>query len=679
MPPLVGTRRAGQGGWGGPGTVLLGSRLTALVSALLGFVLLGAAAASAVAAGQDAKRNDVDQALSFNAASQAAALKEYFERAESIDLLLANDSVYQKFNPGLGRLSPARSREAAAETGRSMAYLEKLYPDRISEACFIDAAGTELGRVVRGRVAPASEMSMAEKGNPFFAPTMRTPEGSVYQAGPYVSQDTHEWVIANSTPLVAGEAKPWGMVHFEVALDTFRPHPDRQRGFSAFIVDNRTGHVVLDSSQPLVGTHRLGRAGSAELVDLVQRPGTTATGPVDGHRMSVARVPVQQYNANSWSVVSSAPLETGGVSMSITPASLAMAVAGMLLLTFGGLSQRTIQRRLSEARYRALIDQSSDLVLVVDRAGQASFASPAAERLLVSPDYLSVKDPLAPTETGPIDFITAVDPLDQSRFSAALLMASPGRMATGEFRINARDFTSTFEVSVQDLTADPSVGGLVLTGRDVTDRVAMQHEIEHRALHDTLTGLPNRALLADRFEQALLRAELAGTSVGMLMLDLDRFKEINDTFGHHYGDELLRQIGPRLSAELREVDTIARLGGDEFAILLQDMPEVGRALKVAKTLLAALARPFHVEGVDLDVEASIGVVISGDHGQDAITLMQHADIAMYVAKTQHLGVFAYDPTVDGHSAGKLAMVGDLRRALDSDQLILHYQPKINVR
>jgi diguanylate cyclase (GGDEF)-like protein len=364
--------------------------------------------------------------------------------------------------------------------------------------------------------------------------------------------------------------------------------------------------------------------------------------------------------------------------MSISPAAMAMSLAALLLLTCGGLSLRTSQRRQIEARYRALIDQSSDLVLVVDRAGTASFASPSAERLLAPHDHDPFTSSPASAEAGSIDFIAAVDPLDQSRFSTALHAASPGRMATGEFRINGRDSTSTFEVSVQDLTADPSVGGLVLTGRDVTDRLAMQHEIEHRALHDTLTGLPNRALLADRFEQALLRAERSGTSVGLLMLDLDRFKEINDTFGHHYGDELLRQIGPRLSGVLREVDTIARLGGDEFAILLLDVREVDRATKVARALLAALSTPFHVEEVDLDVEASIGVVISGDHGQDAITLMQHADIAMYVAKTQHLGVFAYDPTVDGHSASKLAMVGDLRRALERHELMPHYQPKINI-
>ncbi len=206
---------------------------------------------------------------------------------------------------------------------------------------------------------------------------------------------------------------------------------------------------------------------------------------------------------------------------------------------------------------------------------------------------------------------------------------------------------------------------------------AERAEALHASLHDPLTGLPNRALLADRFGQALRSDARTGTTTGLLLIDLDRFKEINDTFGHHYGDELLRQVGPRLAGALREVDTVARLGGDEFAVLLPGVHSVRDALAVAGKLRAALELPFRVEGVDLDVEASIGVVRSGEHGQDPAVLLQRADIAMYVAKTQQLGVFAYDPTIDGHSPAKLALLGDLRRALERDELVLHYQPKIS--
>jgi diguanylate cyclase (GGDEF)-like protein len=339
--------------------------------------------------------------------------------------------------------------------------------------------------------------------------------------------------------------------------------------------------------------------------------------------------------------------------------------------------------RRSEARYRTLIDKSSDLVLVIDRAGRASFASPSAERMLTAGagkggPATAPTSGAAQAGAGPFDLFAAVDPRDRGRLSAALQTASAASSSIGEFRLEGNHGNATFEVTVQDLTGDPAVGGLLLTAHDVTDRLALQQRMEHRALHDELTGLPNRALLFDRCERALLSAKRSGTSVGLLLLDLERFKEVNDTFGHHYGDELLRQIGPRLAGVLRGVDTVARLGGDEFAVLLMDVGEVDAAIEVARHLLAALTMPFQVEGVDLDVEASIGAVVSGEHGQDVIALMQHADTAMYIAKAQHLGVSAYDPSADGHSPSKLAMVADLRRALDGDEVVLYYQPKINI-
>src|SRR5450759_1642951 len=198
----------------------------------------------------------------------------------------------------------------------------------------------------------------------------------------------------------------------------------------------------------------------------------------------------------------------------------------------------------------------------------------------------------------------------------------------------------------------------------------------HDSMHDALTGLPNRTLLADRLSQALRAARRDGTTAALLLIDLDRFKEINDTFGHHCGDLLLTQVGPRLTAALREVDAVARLGGDEFAVLLPDITVACAGIGVADKLRAAVESPFHIEG--FDVEASVGVVLSGEHGADATTLLQRADIAMYVAKSQNLGVFAYDPAVDGHSPAKLALLGDLRRALDRDELVLHYQPKVSI-
>ena len=200
--------------------------------------------------------------------------------------------------------------------------------------------------------------------------------------------------------------------------------------------------------------------------------------------------------------------------------------------------------------------------------------------------------------------------------------------------------------------------------------------VEH-SLHDPLTGLPNRGLLAERFDRALRSATQDGTTIALLLIDLDRFKEVNDTFGHKYGDQLLRQIGGRFASVVREDDTVARIGGDEFAVLVPNVT-VAVATGIARSLLLALEPSFEVEGVDLEVDASIGVVVSGEHGEDAETLLQHADVAMYVAKRRSIGVFAYNPDIDGYSPERLALLGDLRRALEVNELVLHYQPKVSI-
>ena len=204
----------------------------------------------------------------------------------------------------------------------------------------------------------------------------------------------------------------------------------------------------------------------------------------------------------------------------------------------------------------------------------------------------------------------------------------------------------------------------------------------YQALHDDLTGLPNRTLFYDRLDRSLLEAKRQGTKVGIMLLDLDRFKEINDSLGHHIGDALLRQIGPRVKQVLREVDTFSRLGGDEFIALLPNIGNEADAVEVAERILTAIEIPFVLDevssGLTIDVEASVGIALFPEHGGDVDTLLQRADIAMYVAKEAHTGHEIYADDRDQNSARRLTLLGELRRAVDRDELELHYQPKVNL-
>jgi diguanylate cyclase (GGDEF)-like protein len=198
----------------------------------------------------------------------------------------------------------------------------------------------------------------------------------------------------------------------------------------------------------------------------------------------------------------------------------------------------------------------------------------------------------------------------------------------------------------------------------------------HQSTHDTLTGLPNWILLRDRLEQSLAAATRSESEVALLLIDLDRFKEINDTLGHTYGDKLLRQVGPRLESVLRNGDTVARLGGDEFVVLLPSVDGEDEARAVAERIGQSLHRPFDVDGVILDVEASIGIVLSPWHGTDSEVLLRNADIAMYVAKELKAGAVVFTPEEHVPAPARLTVLGDLRRALDADgELFLNYQPK----
>lgn len=200
-------------------------------------------------------------------------------------------------------------------------------------------------------------------------------------------------------------------------------------------------------------------------------------------------------------------------------------------------------------------------------------------------------------------------------------------------------------------------------------------ENERLSLRDPLTGLPNRILFRERAQQAIRAARRGGSRVGVLLLDLDRFKEINDALGHDTGDVLLRKVGPRLEATLREVDTVARLGGDEFGVLLPEVADAPAAAHAARKIRSALEAAFDLGEVAVEVEASIGISLFPDHGDDVDSLMQRADVAMYQSKHSGAGYEVYAAERDRYSPDRLGLVSELRGAIQRGELVLHYQPK----
>jgi len=216
-----------------------------------------------------------------------------------------------------------------------------------------------------------------------------------------------------------------------------------------------------------------------------------------------------------------------------------------------------------------------------------------------------------------------------------------------------------------------------LSLRSIVEQQQATEKHRHHALHDSLTELPNRTLLQERIDQAILESKRSKAPIAVLLMDLDRFKEINDTLGHYYGDYVLQLIAPRLRKCIREADTIARLGGDEFAVVLPGVT-LEKAANISEMMVRAMEENFWIEGNELHLDISIGIAMFPEHGQESDTLLQHADVAMYVAKRSEEHYAVYNANQDEHSMKRLMLTVDLRKAVEKNQMVLHYQPKFSI-
>jgi diguanylate cyclase (GGDEF)-like protein len=339
---------------------------------------------------------------------------------------------------------------------------------------------------------------------------------------------------------------------------------------------------------------------------------------------------------------------------------------GLVVARMTGLARRErklnleLHRRHSEARVGALVGQASDLIVVLDPDGTVTFSSPSVERSLGRPLLESFADP---DDRALLEQAIALE--EPHPFECTLLGAD------GEPR--------AFEFRLTNLTGTEHVGGILLNARDVSERKAFEAELTHQAFHDTLTGLANRPMFIERTRQALARARREGSAPAVLFLDLDDFKEINDSLGHGVGDEVLIAVARRLDGAVRSVDAAARFGGDEFAVLLEEV-DARTAADAAQRVLDLLAEPLHAGGREIALHTSVGVAVAlaGDQ-RTAEELIRDADAAMYTAKRAGKGGYRlFEPTMHEDVVARLELRSDLDRALDGGELELHYQPVVRL-
>ncbi|HZQ27682.1 MAG TPA: EAL domain-containing protein [Acidimicrobiales bacterium] len=334
---------------------------------------------------------------------------------------------------------------------------------------------------------------------------------------------------------------------------------------------------------------------------------------------------------------------------------------------------RRSQEKLAERerRFRALIEHSSDMIALMDATGTLVYSSPSTIKVLGYTPEEAVGRPAT-------DF-DHPDDADRARPVLERVLSRPGSSGEMDLRLRHKDGGYRWvHMVITNLLDEPGVNAVVSNARDINEQRALQDQLSHQAFHDPLTGLPNRALLADRVDHALTARRNLTTHLAVLYIDLDDFKEINDTLGHQAGDVLLQASGERIVSCLRPGDTASRLGGDEFAVLLEELPTPGAAYEIGARILEMLREPFEIEDTLVTVNASIGIAVSSGR-EEATELVRNADLAMYRAKNGGKGRFEiYETGMHAAVVARMDLKADLRRAVDADEFHPHYQPIVDL-
>lgn len=342
-------------------------------------------------------------------------------------------------------------------------------------------------------------------------------------------------------------------------------------------------------------------------------------------------------------------------------------------LRFTGVILETTKSKLAEesvreneAHFRAIFESAADGIFITGNDGYYIHVNTQGCRMLGYTHDELLK----------MTYDHVIIDEQKPQFAPTLAAVSDGAVAQSEWQLRRKDGVA-FPVEV-NIAALPT-GGYIGTVRDITERKRAELEVGRLAFTDALTNLPNRTAFLHRLKLAIQQAQAKGATLAIILMDLNNFREVNDTLGHQNGDKVLVQLADRLQAALWEKDIVARLGGDEFAVLLPQLASKAHIELVVDKILLALRPALLIEGVPLDVQAAMGIALYPDHGTNADTLMQHADVALYSAKEKHLTHALYNSDTDDYNPLQLALMSELRQALQHEELTLHYQPVIDLK